>query len=77
MISQLSSFRFASFAPLRAVSLSEQEAAHVALRAACGGYPASALWHVFRSPPSILKPICPARKLLPDFLKGFTLLKTI
>ena len=41
------------------------------------GYPASARWHVFRSPPSILKPICPARKLLPDFLKGFTLLKTI
>jgi len=31
-----SGFRFASFAPLRAVSLSEQEAAHVALRAACG-----------------------------------------
>jgi len=31
-----SALRFASFAPLRAVSLSEQEAAHVALRAACG-----------------------------------------
>jgi hypothetical protein len=31
--------RFSSFAPLRAVSLSEQEAAHVALRAACGRRP--------------------------------------
>jgi hypothetical protein len=37
--SQVSGLRFASFAPLRAVSLSEQEAAHVALRAACGRLP--------------------------------------
>jgi hypothetical protein len=59
---QLSSFSFASFAP-----------AHVALRAACGRLPGQR--PLARVQVSGLKPICPAHKLLPDFLKGFTLLK--
>jgi hypothetical protein len=57
----LSGFRFASFAPLRAVSLSEQEAAHVALRAACGRLPGQrplarvqVSGFVFRIPQSVI-----------------------
>ena len=87
---QLSDFRFASFAPahvaLRAAcgsvgshsiprnvspyGLFIQPTAQPPCSLVPGQRPLA------RVQVSGLKPICPARKLLPDFLKGFTLLKT-